>query len=203
MWSFLEKLLSPVYKIIESAAKRKVDEIATTLAVRRAVLRELVRMRFEAYVLTSKLDCDRALGLSQRVIDELQDKFDLLKSNPETGEVRSEIARAVTIKAVKLSTWVEVKELDRRHEFDLRHYIVVNFRDKSGSVHHSSSAIWNVQDEFLFHKPLAILNGSRAKVTQEAISMADDVLKREVVEVLSSDITEAADFQWPPVMNEH
>jgi hypothetical protein len=77
MWGLVEKLVTPFYAIVEHTAKRKVEEIAGKYAVKQAILRELIRLRFEAYVLAGKLDSDRALGLGQRVIDDLLAKLDV------------------------------------------------------------------------------------------------------------------------------
>jgi hypothetical protein len=198
MWSLVEKLATPFYAIVERAAKRKVEEIAVQYAVKQAILRELIRLRFEAYVLAGKLDPDRALGLGQRVIDELLGKLDLQKADPEANEVRSEIGRAVVIKAINTPIWVVMKELVRRDGFDPKHFISVDFRDKTGNAHHSSNLIAYLQNEFLFHKPFAFLDAGRAKVSQEVRGMAEAALKGEEIELISCTIQEMPNLQWPP-----
>jgi hypothetical protein len=195
LW-LVEKLASPFSKLIEQAAKRKVDELATTLAVRQSVLREIVRLHFDMYVRCGKLDHDRAIGLSQRVFQDLQPKFDLVKIDPESEQIRAAVQRSVTIKALNLDRWVQLNALKQVGEFNPNNAITVDFRDANGNSHHSSSLIFGLQQDFLFHAPLSILDPRRAKVAGEVSDMVDERLKGEPVEVTSSVIGEGVSAIW-------
>jgi hypothetical protein len=122
----------------------------------------------------------------------------LHKADPEANELRSEIGRAVVLKAIKTQIWVEIRELVRQGEFDPKHYISVVFRDKTGSTHHSSNLIAYLQNDFLFHNPFAFLDTGRARVSQEVREMAETALKGEEIEIISSTIQEVTNLQWPP-----
>jgi hypothetical protein len=108
VWWIIEKLVSPFTAIVRAAAKRRIDEAAERLAVRRAVLREIVRLQFDAHVHAGKLSDDLALGLRQRVCDDLLSRLDLAKVDPEVESTRSEIAKAVAMRAVPLALWLAV-----------------------------------------------------------------------------------------------
>ena len=107
MWLFMKSVVS-------WAAAKKVDELASTIAVRQAVLRELVRLQFDLYVAHRKLGEDRAMGLRQMVIDELLKGVDLSAIDPESEEMRHAVTRHVALKAVALEKWVQLHELSKQ-----------------------------------------------------------------------------------------
>lgn len=183
MWSLLEKILWPVWKAIEHVAKQRVDEIATSLAVRAAIIREQIRLRFEEYVHAHKLDSDRALGFQQRVCSELLRKLDLAKVDPEDENIRSEVAKAVTLMAVDLSVWVTLRELISKEPFNPCLFVTVEYRDSKGSTHHASRLIASIQEDFLFFQPFAFHDVGVGRVGPELKALIEERLKDEKIEI--------------------
>jgi hypothetical protein len=191
MMSIGENVLSAILHPIKWFANRKVEELGNTIAVRRAVFREIVRLHFDRYVHESgdeKLDPDRARGLREKVIEQEQIRFDWANSDPEQENVRSTIAKAVTMAAVPAPIWVALKELRAREPFDPSQCFVLEYRDQKGSTHHSTTFVAGLQKHFLFHKPFVFSPPSTssigaplvaASIHHEVSKMIDERLKDE------------------------
>jgi hypothetical protein len=181
-----------VWSVIERTASwvlgQKVDELASTVAVRRAILRSLIRLDFDAYVRSGILDGDRAIGLAHKSFEELQGRIDLKTTDPESESVRDLIHRTTTLRAVSLGTWICLQELRRRTTFDPNQTIVIVFRDRSGSTHHTANLIVGLQSQFLFHRPIVLLSHQEAKIGDDVASMAEERISGEPVEILRSDL---------------
>ncbi|MDB5290096.1 MAG: hypothetical protein JWL69_1337 [Phycisphaerales bacterium] len=176
----LETITAAALSPLKWLAMRKVDELATTIAVRQAVVREMVRLHFQRYVRDGdygeKLDPDRAAGLAEKVIREVQNCYDWSTHDPEDPEIRSEIARAVTMAAIPLSVWVALQQLRKNEPFDSGHSLTLVYRDATGAVHHSGGPVAGLQRHFLFIKPFIF-------VTPATASVGDGVLARLEPEV--------------------
>src|SRR2546430_2056435 len=104
--SLTESAISAVLHPIKWFATQKVTDLAETIAIRRAVFREIVRLHVEQYVQQSgsdRLDPDRARGVWERVIADLQNQFDWSKDEAESERVRTEIKKAVTKAVIPMS----------------------------------------------------------------------------------------------------
>jgi hypothetical protein len=81
-----------------------------------------------------------------------------------------------------------VRELARRGEFDPQSSFSLDYRDARGGEHHHVRFIPAIQDEFLLHRPLAILNTSVARIAADVAAVAAERLKGEQVEIVRFDV---------------
>jgi hypothetical protein len=193
---WLEKIITAILHPITWIATQRIEELGVKLATRRAVFREMVRLHVEQYLQQGGsdvgLDVDRARGVREKVIDQLQHRFDWANVDPEDQIVRSEIAKAVTMAVVPASVWVMLRELRGKEPFDPKHSVMVEYRDGKGSTHHSSTYVAAIQKNFLFFKPFAFGGPSSptdrpvvsGRLTSEVSTMVDERLKDERVELL-------------------
>ncbi len=199
--SLPEKVISAILHPVKWFATQKVEELATTIAIRRVVFREIVRLHVEQYLQQGGsdlgLDADRARGVQEKIIEQLQTSFDWTKVNPEDQNVRTEIAKAVTMAVLSTSVWVTLKMLRAKEPFDAKHSVVLEYRDGFGSTHHSTTYVAAIQKYFLFFKPFAfsvLSPGARtpvvsARLTPDVSAMVDERLKDEKVELLYFSVT--------------
>jgi hypothetical protein len=153
-------------------------------------------LNLERYVQEGReaLDPDRARGLAEKIIEELQNHFDWLKTTPEDQIVRSEIASAVTMAVIPTSVWVQLRELREREPFDPNLSLALSYRDGRGTEHHATTVVTMLQRSFIFFKPFAFFTptpGSAsvlARLSPEVSAMLDARLKSEHVEVLQFDL---------------
>lgn len=195
-----EDLLSIILHPIKWFATHKVDELAKTIAIRQIIFREIIRLHFQHYLRNDsgggKLDPDRSRGLSEKVIEDLQNHFDWTKINPEDQSVRTEIAKAVTMAIVPISVWISLRELRATEPFNPNQYVTLSYQDSHGSTHHSINLIVEIQKEFLFFKPFAFFCPSAgsdisimARLTPDISTMVDARLKNENASVLQFQLT--------------
>jgi hypothetical protein len=194
--STLEYVLSTVLHPIKWFANRRVDDLANTIAIRRAILREMVRLSFQRYVhelVCEKLDSDRERGLRERVIEKLQQRFDWAIHDPEQENMRSEIAKAVTLAVVDSSVWLALSELRSREPFNSEQSFVLEYRDKNGTTHHSTTDLPRLQQYFLFFKPftfaatpgaLHVVPQMSASISHEVSGMIDERIADEPFKIL-------------------
>lgn len=193
--SLAENIMSGILHPITWFANRKVTELATTMTVRKAIFREIIRLHFDWYTHTSaadKLDSDRARGLAAKVAEQLEPQFDWSTVNPEGQDVREEVAKAVTMAVVPTDTWVTIRELSDRDSFNPSHFVVLSFRDGTGTTHYSTVRVAAIQDHFLFIKPFVFLGPETregpsaivARVSPRVSAMAKARLGPEQVELL-------------------
>jgi hypothetical protein len=189
----IEPTISLVLHPIKWFAARRVEELATTAAVRQAVFREIVKQHVYRYShdtgVSKKLDADKAAGIAQRVITTLQPTFDWTTTDPESDTVRASIAKAVTKAAVPLSVWVALQQLQAREPVDPALGFTLSYRNAGEDIHNGGHVAM-LQQDFLFFKPFIFSNPTigasttrlEARLTAEVKSMVDDRLKDESIE---------------------
>lgn len=197
----VQDLFSALLYPIKWFAAQKVDELANTIAVRRAIFRELVRLRFDEYVhagdIGDNLDVDRARGLAERVIGQLLPQFDWTEASPEDQPVRTAVAKAVMMAVVPTQVWLLLRELRQREPFDAGQQVAMVYRDGTGSTHHTTNLIAAIQGRFLFLKPFAFISSAPtshvpavlARLSPEVSALVDERLKGEHLELLQFEIS--------------
>jgi hypothetical protein len=151
-----------------------------------------VKLRIEQYVHAGKVNEHTALGMAQRIREELGATLHFAETDPASEEVRKKIARAVTLKVVPLGTWVVVDQLAGKSTFDPSAPVFYQFRDASGTLHEGGTRVCASQGEFLFHKPIACLDSNTAKINTEVAEMARERLLSEPIRVESFEVGEKA-----------
>ena len=183
MCALSTKLIDWVTELVAHVAKGQIERVASSLCVREDTLREMAQLRLEQYVVAGKLDNNTAVGIGRAVVDELLKSFDLSKIAPRDESIRKAMSRVVTLRAVKLPTWVVLNELAKLDDSPYAANVAYEFQEDSGTKHGGNTAIYHLSDEFLFHKPLAVLDLSRARITREVTSMAVERLEGEHIHV--------------------
>ena len=170
-------------KLIQLCAPSVLEKYANELAIRRAVLSEMVRLRIEEYSRRKTLNSDQASGMTRRVCEVLLKELDLAKIDPTSEEARPRIADAVTIAVVPLDRWIAIQRLSEAPRFSLKHYSHLQFKDTTGSTHTSQTFNAAMQNDFLYHELFAIHEDGTTKITAEVTKLANCRLRNESYEV--------------------
>ena len=178
---------------VQWLALRRADELAATIAVRQAILREIVRLHVERYVrhghLEERVDRDRAIALAAQVIQQLQPRFNWANTNPEDQAVRTEIAKAVTMTVVPLPVWIALRELRAAEPVDPQLHMTLSYRAGGVGANHWTSQVAAIQKHFPFFEVFdfttpVLGSPALARVAPEMSRMADERLKSERVDLV-------------------
>lgn len=186
-----------VGKVLRPFAAKRVDAIASTIAVRRAVLRELVRLSADRYVREKHFDADKSAGICARVSAKLISDLDLSAHDPEAAEVRARIADMVTAAVVSRDTWAALKAIGTE-AIPLNATFYLKYRDGDGSLHVWTRTISMLQEQFLFHKPFVCIAEAdtsvapKLRVSPDARALADAALADGKIEVLEAKLIPAS-----------
>jgi hypothetical protein len=176
MWDWIGKVVNAaVWPLVKS----RVDTLAHTEVMRRAIFAEMIKQRLEQYVHAGKVEQHAALGMAQRIREELGATLSFAETDPAGEEVRRKIVRAVTLKVVPLGTWVVVDQLAAMGKFNSAATASYRFRDASGTQHTGGKLVCAIQSDFLFHKPIALHDLLSVAQTSSSFSQYQTSLGKE------------------------